>query len=140
MVPLVGVVSGRCFAGNAALLGCCHVIIATPDANIGMGGPAMIEGGGLGVYRPEEIGPMSVQVPNGVVDVLCADEEEAVEVARRYLSYFQGDGGTGRRPTRTGSGTSCRDRRRVYDVRRRSRCWPTRGRCSSCGRRSRRAW
>ena len=90
-VPLVGVVSGRCFAGNAALLGCCHVIIATPDANIGMGGPAMIEGGGLGVFRPEEIGPVSVQVPNGVVDVLCADEKEAVEVARRYLSYFQGD-------------------------------------------------
>ena len=90
-VPLVGVVSGRCFAGNAALLGCCHVIIATPDANIGMGGPAMIEGGGLGVYRPEDIGPMTVQVPNGVVDVLCADEKEAVEVARRYLAYFQGD-------------------------------------------------
>ena len=90
-VPLVGVVSGRCFAGNAALLGCCHVIIATPDANIGMGGPAMIEGGGLGVYRPEDIGPVSVQVPNGVVDVLCADEKEAVEVARRYLAYFQGD-------------------------------------------------
>ena len=56
-VPLVGVVSGRCFAGNAALLGCCHVIIATPDANIGMGGPAMIEGGGLGVFAPEEVGP-----------------------------------------------------------------------------------
>ncbi len=56
-VPLVGVVSGRCFAGNAALLGCCHVIIATPDANIGMGGPAMIEGGGLGVYAPEDVGP-----------------------------------------------------------------------------------
>ena len=89
-VPLVGVVSGRCFAGNAALLGCCHVIIATPDANIGMGGPAMIEGGGLGVYRPEDIGPVSVQVPNGVVDVLCADETEAVEVARRYLVVLPG--------------------------------------------------
>jgi acetyl-CoA carboxylase carboxyltransferase component len=89
-VPLVGVVSGRCFAGNAALLGCCDVIIATPDANIGMGGPAMIEGGGLGVFAPEEVGPVSVQVPNGVIDVLAADEEEAVEVARQYLSYFQG--------------------------------------------------
>jgi acetyl-CoA carboxylase carboxyltransferase component len=90
LVPLVGVVSGRCFAGNAALLGCCDVIIATPDANIGMGGPAMIEGGGLGVFAPEDVGPMSVQVPNGVVDVLAADEKEAVEVARQYLSYFQG--------------------------------------------------
>ena len=91
LVPLVGIVSGRCFAGNAALLGCCHVIIATPDANIGMGGPAMIEGGGLGVYAPEEIGPVSVQVPNGVIDVLVADESEAVEAAQKYLSYFQGD-------------------------------------------------
>jgi acetyl-CoA carboxylase carboxyltransferase component len=118
-VPLVGVVSGRCFAGNAALLGCCHVIIATPDANVGMGGPAMIEGGGLGVYRPEEIGPMSVQVPNGVVDVLCADEKEAVEVARRYLAYFQGD----RREWTAPEQDRLRDvvppdRRRVYDVRR----------------------
>ena len=90
-MPLVGIVSGRCFAGNAALLGCCHVIIATPDANIGMGGPAMIEGGGLGVFEPEDVGPVSVQVPNGVIDVLVDDEKEAVDVARRYLSYFQGD-------------------------------------------------
>jgi acetyl-CoA carboxylase carboxyltransferase component len=91
LVPLVGLVSGRCFAGNAALLGCCDVIIATPEANIGMGGPAMIEGGGLGVFSPEEIGPTSVQVPNGVIDVLAADEPSAVEVAQRYLAFFQGD-------------------------------------------------
>ncbi|HEY3684556.1 MAG TPA: carboxyl transferase domain-containing protein [Streptosporangiaceae bacterium] len=89
-VPSVGIVTGRCFAGNAALLGCCDVIISTEDANIGMGGPAMIEGGGLGVFRPEDIGPASVQAPNGVVDVLVADEAEAVAVAKKYLSYFQG--------------------------------------------------
>ncbi|MCU1451236.1 MAG: carbamoyl-phosphate synthase large subunit [Acidimicrobiales bacterium] len=90
LVPLVGVNSGRCFAGNAAILGCCDVVIATANSNIGMGGPAMVEGGGLGVYEPDEIGPMSVQVANGVVDVAVADEAEAVAVARRYLSYFQG--------------------------------------------------
>jgi acetyl-CoA carboxylase carboxyltransferase component len=90
LVPLVGIVSGKCFAGNAALLGCCDVIIATADANIGMGGPAMISGGGLGDFEPEQIGPVDVQVPNGVVDLLTADEGEAVAVARRYLSYFQG--------------------------------------------------
>ena len=90
LVPMVGITSGRCFAGNASLLGCCDLIIATEGANIGMGGPAMIEGGGLGIYSPEEIGPMSVQVPNGVVDILVKDEEEAVTVAKKYLSYFQG--------------------------------------------------
>jgi acetyl/propionyl-CoA carboxylase alpha subunit len=90
LVPLVGIASGRCFAGNAVLLGCCDVIIATEGTTIGMAGPAMIEGGGLGVYRPEEVGPMSVQVPNGVVDILVHDEAEAVQVARQYLSYFQG--------------------------------------------------
>jgi acetyl/propionyl-CoA carboxylase alpha subunit/acetyl-CoA carboxylase carboxyltransferase component len=90
LVPLVGINSGRCFAGNAALLGCCDVVIATENSSIGMGGPAMIEGGGLGVFRPEEVGPMRVQVPNGVVDVAVADEAEAVRVAKRYLSYFQG--------------------------------------------------
>ncbi|MEY2459229.1 MAG: hypothetical protein QOG30_1059, partial [Acidimicrobiaceae bacterium] len=74
LVPLVGVVSGRCFAGNAALLGCCDVIIATEGSNIGMGGPAMIEGGGLGSYAPEDVGPISVQAPNGVVDVVVADD------------------------------------------------------------------
>ena len=90
LVPLVGITSRWCFAGNAALLGCCDVIIATADSSIGMGGPALIEGGGLGVFRPEEVGPMDVQVPNGVVDVAVRDEEEAVAVAKQYLSYFQG--------------------------------------------------
>ncbi|MBT8451262.1 MAG: biotin carboxylase [Deltaproteobacteria bacterium] len=89
-VPLVGVNSGRCFAGNAALLGCCDVVIATRASNIGMGGPAMIEGGGLGVHAPEEIGPSASQYRNGVIDVLVDDDEEAVAVAKKYLSYFQG--------------------------------------------------
>lgn len=89
-VPVLGVVAGRCFAGNAALLGCCDVIIATRASNIGMGGPAMVEGGGLGVFRPEEIGPSAVQHANGVIDILVDDEAQAVVAARRYLSYFQG--------------------------------------------------
>jgi acetyl-CoA carboxylase carboxyltransferase component len=89
-VPVVGIVHGRCFAGNAALLGCTDAIIATESSNIGMGGPAMIEGGGLGRFRPEEIGPSHVQWGNGVIDILVKDEAEAVAAARRYLSYFQG--------------------------------------------------
>ena len=87
---MVGITSGRCFAGNASLLGCCDVIIATENSNIGMGGPALIEGGGLGIFTPEEIGPMSVQVASGVVDVLVKDEAQAVSAAKQYLSYFQG--------------------------------------------------
>lgn len=90
-VPTVAIVSGRCFAGNAALAGVCDIIIATPDANIGMGGPAMIEGGGLGTVRPEDIGPIDVQRRNGVVDVVAHDEADAVRVATAFLSYFQGD-------------------------------------------------
>jgi acetyl/propionyl-CoA carboxylase alpha subunit len=88
--PRIGIVSGRCFAGNAALLGCCDVIIATEDSTVGMGGPAMIEGGGLGVFAPEDVGPVSMQAPNGVLDIVVKDEEEAVRVAKQYLSYFQG--------------------------------------------------
>jgi acetyl-CoA carboxylase carboxyltransferase component len=119
LVPMVGVASGWCFAGNAALLGCCDVIIATRDASIGMGGPAMIEGGGLGSYGPEAVGPLDVQVPNGVVDLVADDDADAVRLARSYLSYFQGPS----------EGWSCADQRllrsavpeerlRVYDVRR----------------------
>jgi len=89
-VPVVGIVAGRCFAGNAALLGCCDVVIATRDSNIGMGGPAMVEGGGLGVYRPEQIGPSAVQQANGVIDLLVDDEAQAVQAARHYLAFFQG--------------------------------------------------
>ena len=89
-VPVVGVNAGFCFAGNAVLLGCCDVIIATANSSIGIGGPAMIEGGGLGVYSPEEVGPMSVQIPSGVVDIPVEDEAEAVQVTKKYLSYFQG--------------------------------------------------
>ncbi len=90
LVPLIGINAGYCFAGNAALLGCCDVVIATADSNLGMGGPAMIEGGGLGVFHPSEVGPASVQSENGVIDVVVADEAEAVAVAKQYLSYFQG--------------------------------------------------
>ncbi len=90
LVPLVGVAGGYCFAGNAALLGCCDVVIATEDSSIGMGGPAMIEGGGLGVHHPSEVGPIDVQYGNGVVDLRARDESEAVALARRYLSYFYG--------------------------------------------------
>lgn len=106
LVPLIGINSGRCFAGNAAILGCCDVVIATENSTIGMGGPAMIEGGGLGVYRPEEVGPMSVQVPNGVVDIPVKDEAEAVQVAKQYLSYFQGAVPTWR----------CEDQRRLRHI------------------------
>ncbi len=89
-VPVIGIVAGRCFAGNAALLGCSDVIIATRASNIGMGGPAMVEGGGLGVFKPEQIGPSSVQHGNGVIDILVEDEVQAVAAARHYLSFFQG--------------------------------------------------
>ena len=118
LVPIVSIVSGRCFAGNAALVGCSDVIIATENTNLGMGGPAMIEGGGLGVFKPEEVGPTSVQVPNGVIDVLVKDEAEGVAIAKKYIAYFQG----------TTTGWTCADpeklrgvipenRLRAYDIR-----------------------
>ncbi|MEZ5295649.1 MAG: carboxyl transferase domain-containing protein [Ilumatobacteraceae bacterium] len=105
-VPLVGIASGYCFAGNAALLGCCDVVIATLDANIGMGGPAMIEGGGLGVYAPTEVGPIDVQRRNGVVDIVADDEAHATALAKQYLSYFQG----------TVTDWSCADQAALRDV------------------------
>ncbi len=88
-VPLVGIAAGRCFAGNAALLACCDLVIATRGSNIGMGGPAMIEGGGLGVFAPEDIGPAEVQSGNGVIDALVDDEAAAVRVARQYLALLR---------------------------------------------------
>lgn len=118
-VPLIGIVSGRCFAGNAALLGCCDIIIATRNATVGMAGPAMIEGGGLGRYTPEEVGPVSVQSPNGVIDVVVEDEAEAVSVAKKYLSFMQGDlsqwSATDQRLLRH---LIPENRLRVYDIRR----------------------
>jgi acetyl/propionyl-CoA carboxylase alpha subunit/acetyl-CoA carboxylase carboxyltransferase component len=119
LAPTVGIASGRCFAGNASALGCCDTIIATKGSNIGMGGPAMIEGGGLGIYKPEEIGPVEVHSSNGVIDLLAEDEADAVRLAKQYLSYFQG----------TVADWTCADQRllraaipenrvRVYDIRR----------------------
>ena len=123
LVPLVGIASGRCFAGNAAILGCCDVVIATADANIGMGGPAMIEGGGLGVYRPEEVGPIEDQIASGVVDLAVEDEVEAVAVAKQYLSYFldpvleTDDDGTLHADQRLLRRAIPENRLRVYEVR-----------------------
>ena len=89
-VPLVAVASGRCFAGNAALLGCCDVVVATEDATIGLGGPAMIAGGGLGDVTPEEVGPVDVQHANGVVDLRVADDAAAVAAVREHLALVAG--------------------------------------------------
>ena len=90
VVPRIAVVKGRCFAGNAVIAGCSDLIVATADASIGMGGPAMIAGGGLGDVDPDAVGPISMQAPNGVVDVVVADEADAVAVAKRLIGYFRG--------------------------------------------------
>ena len=90
-VPRVAIASGYCFAGNASIAGCSDVIIATENISLGMGGPAMIAGGGLGNYHPKEIGPAKMQYENGVIDILVKDEIEAVAAAKKYVSYFQGE-------------------------------------------------
>jgi acetyl-CoA carboxylase carboxyltransferase component len=119
LVPLVGIASGYCFAGNAALLGCCDVVIATENSSIGMGGPAMIEGGGLGVHEPGDVGPIEVQHANGVVDLRVADDHEAVAQARRYLSYFRGKTAAGAVPDQELLRQLVpEERKRIYDVRR----------------------
>ena len=134
LVPLVGINAGYCFAGNAALLGVCDVVIATEDSNIGMGGPAMIEGGGLGVHEPTAIGPIDVQRANGVVDIVVADEAEGVAVAKRYLSYFQGVDRrvVVRRPGDCCATSSPRTASGPTTSAPRSTCCSTPARCSSC--------
>ncbi len=118
LVPMIGITSGYCFAGNAALLGCCDVIIATENSNIGMAGPAMIEGGGLGKVAATDIGPIDVQTKNGVVDIRVADEAAAVAAAKKYFNYFA----QARATAQPGNDAALRDvvpeqRTRIYDVR-----------------------
>ena len=90
LVPRIAINNGYCFAGNAALFGCADITIATRNSWIGMAGPAMIEGGGLGVFKPTEIGPIDVQEKNGVVDLVAEDEADATAIAKKLLGYFQG--------------------------------------------------
>ena len=90
-IPRIAIVGGYCFAGNAAIAGCADVIIATKDSSMGMGGPAMIEGGGLGQFHPKDIGPAKTLAREGVIDILVENEAEAVTAAKKYLGYFQGN-------------------------------------------------
>jgi acetyl-CoA carboxylase carboxyltransferase component len=116
-VPRIAVVKGRCFAGNAVIAGCSDLIVATEDASIGMGGPAMIAGGGLGQVDPDDVGPIGVQAANGVVDVVVADEREAVAVTKRLLGYFQGATAPGREPDQARLRTLVPEReRRAYKI------------------------
>jgi len=117
-VPVLGIAAGRCFAGNAALLGCCDVVIATRGSNIGMGGPAMVEGGGLGVFTPEQIGPSEVQHTNGVIDLLVDDEAQAVAAAKKYLGFFTGTSAGWQAPDALALRAVVPENRlRVYDTR-----------------------
>ncbi len=118
LVPKIAIVAGRCFAGNAAIAGLSEIIIATRDSNLGMGGPAMIEGGGLGVFRPEQIGPSAHQWKNGVIDILADDEADATRLAKQALSYFQGALSTWTAPDQRRLRSAIPENRlRVYDVR-----------------------
>lgn len=117
VVPRIAIVAGRCFAGNAVIAGCSDLIVATKNSSLGMGGPAMIEGGGLGTVHPDDVGPIGMQTANGVVDVTSEDEAEAVAVTKKLLAFFQGDIEPGEVPDQT----ALRDviperRRRAYDV------------------------
>ncbi len=119
LVPRIGIAAGRCFAGNALFFGCSDVTIATRDASIGLGGPAMIEGGGLGVVGPDDVGPATVQSANGVIDVVVSDEAEATAVAKQVLGMFQGPISTWTAPDqRRLRSLVPENRRRVYEVRR----------------------
>ena len=118
IVPKIAIVAGRCFAGNAAIAGLSEIIIATRDSNLGMGGPAMIEGGGLGVFRPEQIGPSARQWANGVIDILADDEAHATRLAKQALSYFQGTLSAWTSPDQRRLRSAIPENRlRVYDVR-----------------------
>ena len=118
VVPRIAVVHGRCFAGNAVIAGCSDLIVATESSTLGMGGPAMIEGGGLGRVAPDDIGPIEMQTRNGVVDVAVADEAEATAVARRLIGYFQGATASGAVPDQEPLRTIVPERRRrAFDVR-----------------------
>ena len=117
VVPRIAVVKGRCFAGNAVIAGCSDLIVATEDTSIGMGGPAMIAGGGLGDVDPDAVGPISVQAPNGVVDVVVPDEAAAVAVTKQLIGYFQGSTAPGPAADQTALRTMIPERaRRAYPV------------------------
>jgi acetyl-CoA carboxylase carboxyltransferase component len=91
VVPRIAIVAGRCFAGNAVLAASADLVIATRDATMGVAGPAMIAGAGLGEYAPEEIGPAGVMADVGVVDLLVDDEGSAVEATRLVLRLLAGE-------------------------------------------------
>ena len=117
LVPRIAVVAGRCFAGNAVIAGCSDLIVATENTSIGMGGPAMIAGGGLGDVDPDEVGPIDMQAPNGVVDVVVANEADAVAVTKTLLGYFQGSVESWRAPDQEPLREAVPERaRRAYKV------------------------
>ena len=118
LVPRIAIVHGRCFAGNAVLAGCADLIVATEGSSLGMGGPAMIAGGGLGEVHPDAVGPVEMQAPNGVVDLVCADEAEATAATKKLLAYFQGVTAPGRASDQTRLRDLVPERkRRAYDPR-----------------------
>jgi acetyl-CoA carboxylase carboxyltransferase component len=117
LVPRIAVVAGRCFAGNAVIAGCSDLIVATENVSLGMGGPAMIEGGGLGKVDPDAVGPIAMQAANGVVDLVVADEAAAVAATKRLLSYFQGATSPGPEPDQAALRDAVPERqRRAYAV------------------------
>ena len=118
LVPTIGILPGRAFAGQANLAGLCDALIAIEGSSMGMAGPPLVEAA-LGLkLSPEEIGPSSVHVESGVIDILVADEAEAIAAAKKYLAYFCGPHVAGAAPDgRTLRNLVPENPRRAYDVR-----------------------
>ncbi len=119
LVPTVGILPGRAFAGQANLAGMCDALIALRSSTMGMAGPPLVEAA-LGLkLTPEEIGPAAVHAASGVIDLLVDDCAEAVAMAKQYLGYF----GPPAAPGEAADQAALRDivptnPRRAYDVRR----------------------
>ncbi len=88
--PQVGIVLGPC-AGDSALVaaGCEFVVMRKGTAMLAAGGPPVVKAAIGKTVTKEELGGSHMHCHvSGVADNEAATDEEAIDIARRFLSYL----------------------------------------------------
>jgi acetyl-CoA carboxylase carboxyltransferase component len=92
IVPMVSLVLGASAGHGALTAPLCDFVAMTETASIFAAGPPLVRSATGEDVTKEALGGPSVAIDSGgVVHNLVADDAEAIDLARRYLSHFPGN-------------------------------------------------
>ncbi len=128
-VPMVAAMLGAGFAGPTNYAGMADfVVMVRSQSTMGLAGPALVKAGTGETVDGQAIGGADAQTRNGLADLACDSEDEALQAVRRFLSFLPSNARAALPMQKTGDPSYRREEslldlvpantRKSYDVRR----------------------